>query len=65
MLKSISSLGNILSKSEQQKVNGGAKDCPEGSMYRCYDQLINGVLKTIFCYCVPLAIGTNPGELDG
>ena len=64
MLKSISNLGNVLSKSDQKKVNGGAKDCPEGSVFRCYYQLINGVLKTTFCSCVPLAIGVNP-ELDG
>ena len=31
MLKSISNLGKVLSKSEQQTINGGLEPCPDGS----------------------------------
>ena len=57
MLKSISNLGTVLSKSEQQTINGGAIDCPEGTRYQCYNRLINGYLVTVFCHC--MAIGRN------
>lgn len=32
MLKSISSLGTVLSKSEQQVINGGVPVCPRGEV---------------------------------
>jgi len=44
MLKSISSLGNVLNKSEQREVNGGQIVCPRGTYLKC---------DWIRCWCGP------------
>ncbi len=35
MIKSISNIGNVLSKTEQRVINGGQIDCPEGTHLYC------------------------------
>lgn len=35
MLKSISNLGKVLNKIDQQKINGGIINCPDGTRYVC------------------------------
>ena len=44
MLKSISSLGNVLNKSEQRESNGGQITCPRGTFLKC---------NWIRCWCEP------------
>ena len=55
MLKSISNLGVVLSKAEQQKINGGQARCRSNEMMRCVYQNYE-----MQCVCVKI---TDP-EID-
>ncbi|RSC93215.1 hypothetical protein [Tenacibaculum singaporense] len=54
MLKSISKLGNVLNKTEQREINGGAIKCPPHTRYVCL-----GVAPLVSCWCQPFAL---PGD---
>ncbi|WP_156167059.1 hypothetical protein [Tenacibaculum mesophilum] len=55
MLKSISSLGNVLNKSEQREVNGGQIVCPRGTYLKC---------NWIRCWCEPEYVEELPVDFD-
>jgi hypothetical protein len=56
MLKSISKLGTVLSKSEQQTINGGQRDCPVGQVLHCI-YTANPLYTR--CFCGPKADGND------
>ena len=47
MLKSISNLGTVLSKSEQQTINGGLMWCSDGAKFEW--KLVNGRWRKVPC----------------
>lgn len=60
MLKSISNLGNVLGKQEQQKINGGSNQCPPGTIRDCW--YINGG-STYVCTCIYVAVSERPATM--
>ena len=48
MLKSISNLGTVLSKSEQKTINGGQINCPDGQVLHCI-YWANSLYTRCFC----------------
>lgn len=47
MLKSISNLGTVLSKTEQKTINGGLMYCKDGASFEW--RLINGKWRKVAC----------------
>lgn len=53
MLKSISNLGNVLNKQEQQKINGGQIQCPPRFILKC---------NWLRCWCEPDTPSDGPAD---